>query len=163
MSVQPLTKASCVFLVGMISCGVPSMSIADDITAGELQHCSAIDDSSLRLACYDRLSGRQESAPIAPAARPEPTADDFGSESLPRDRKDNDEKLAIEVRVTRCTKNSRKKYFFYFDNGQVWKQASDKRLYFRDCDFNVTITKDYFGYKMQQEGEKRRIRISRIK
>ena len=45
----------------------------------------------------------------------------------------------------------------------MWKQANDKRLYFRDCQFDVTITKDFFGYKMQQVGEKKRVRIKRMR
>jgi hypothetical protein len=140
---------------------MPSISVAEDVAANELQHCSSIDDDSLRLACYDKPSGRQASNPIPPVAPPEPTIEDIGSESLPRASKDK--ALAIEARVTSCKKNSLEKYLFYFDNGQVWKQVSDKRVYFKDCDFNVIISKDFFGYKMQQEGEERRIRISRIK
>ena len=51
----------------------------------------------------------------------------------------------------------------FFSNGQVWKQSKNDRVHFRDCNFDVTITKDFFGYKMQQEGENRRIRIKRLK
>jgi len=58
---------------------------------------------------------------------------------------------------------SKKKYAFYLEGGQVWKQVGDKRLYFKDCDFNVTISKDFFGYKMQREGEKSRFRVSRLR
>ena len=67
------------------------------------------------------------------------------------------------ARVTKCVKNASKKFVFYFENGQVWKQVSDKRVFFRNCDFNVTITKDYFAYKMLQDEKKRPIRISRLK
>lgn len=161
MSAKPVTTTWCAILVGIVSCGVPWTSVAEDVAADELQRCSSIDGGSLRLACYDRLTGRQASAPILAAAPPELTSDDLGSESLPRASKDK--ALAIEARVTSCKKNSLEKYLFYFDNGQVWKQVSDKRVYFKDCDFNVIISKDFFGYKMQQEGEERRIRISRIK
>ena len=163
MSVRLVTTTWCAILLGIVSCGVPWASVAEDVAADELQRCSSIDDGSLRLACYDRLTGLQASAPILPVAPPEPTSDDLGSELLPRAGKDKVQKLAVEARVISCTNNSRKRYLFHFDNGQVWKQVSDKRMYFKDCDFNVIISKDFFGYKMQQEGEKRRIRISRIK
>ena len=65
--------------------------------------------------------------------------------------------------MTRCEKDSRKKFFFYLEGGQVWKQVSDKKLYFRDCNFDVTISKDFFGYKMQRVGEKSRFRVSRVR
>jgi len=69
----------------------------------------------------------------------------------------------VRARVTRCEKDARKKYYFVFENGQVWKQVSDKRLSYKQCDFEVTITKDFFGYKMQPDGEDRRVSIARVK
>jgi len=73
------------------------------------------------------------------------------------------EELELQARVVRCQKDGFRRYFFYFENGQVWKQKSDRRLSYKECDFNITITKDVFGYKMLPEGETRRIRISRVK
>lgn len=163
MLFKPVVTTSYAVLVGVVWYFAVPLSVADDTIASELQRCGSIDDGSLRLACYDMLSGRQGMAQESPVTPAEPSLDNLGSESLPRDKKDEVETLAIQARVTRCAKNSLKKYFFYFENGQVWKQVSGKRLYFKNCDFNVTITKDYFGYKMQQEGEKARIRISRVK
>jgi hypothetical protein len=96
------------------------------------------------------------------AAADTKTLDDLGSETLPRGSRDEDEKLEVRATVSRCERDFRKKYRFYFDNGQIWKQTSDKRPYFRACDFDVTITKDFFGYKMKVDGEKRQIRISRV-
>ncbi len=164
-------------LVGMIVLATPSLLFAQgDVSAG-LEHCSTIDDATARLACYDELSGRQMPPDVAPAVVPAPppesppeapaqastgsSIDELGSESL--SGAPEKEELAVRATVTKCQKDSRKRYFFFFENGQVWKQASDKRLYFRDCNFEVTITKDYFGYKMQRDGEKGRTRISRVK
>ncbi|MBT8109076.1 MAG: hypothetical protein KJP17_12610 [Gammaproteobacteria bacterium] len=91
------------------------------------------------------------------------TLDDLGSETLPRSSRDEADKLAVRATVSRCEKDYRKKYLFHFDNGQIWKQTSDKRLYFKECNFDVTITKDFFGYKMKADDNKRQIRISRVK
>lgn len=91
------------------------------------------------------------------------TLDDLGSETLPMSARKEVEKLEVRAKVSRCKKDYRKKYLFYFDNDQIWKQTSDKKLYFKDCNFDVTITQDFFGYKMQADGEKRRIRITRVK
>ena len=90
------------------------------------------------------------------------TLDDIESETNPSAIADEADELLVRARVTRCEKDARKKYYFVFDNGQVWKQVSDKRLRYRECEFDVTITRDFFGYKMQVDGEKGRIRIDRI-
>lgn len=91
------------------------------------------------------------------------TLDDLAAETSPKATRKEDGELLVRAKVTRCDKDARKKYYFVFENGQVWKQTSDKRLHYRACEFEVTITKDFFGYKMQPDGEKGRIRIARVK
>ncbi len=74
------------------------------------------------------------------------------------------EQLEVQARVVRCTRDSRRRYYyFYLENGQIWKQKSDRRLRYKECNFNVTITKDFFGYRMVPEGETGKIRIARVK
>jgi hypothetical protein len=152
---------------------LPHGVLADEMPADGLAHCAAIDDATTRLDCYDALSGRaqarQEIADAIPETASSPPAgppDDFGSERIKNSEKseqEDAEEVEVVARVTRCEKDSRKKFFFYLDGGQVWKQVSDKKLYFRDCDFDVTISKDFFGYKMQRVGEKSRFRVSRVR
>ncbi len=139
----------------------------------DLSRCGSIEDDAKRVACYDEISGRQstakdvtmEAAPSssAPAAAESeeyaPLTADVGAESL--DGADKDK--PVRGHVTSCRKDSLNDYFFYFDNGQVWKEKSDARLHYKECDFSVTISRDFFGYKMQIDGEKGRIRISRVK
>ena len=50
-------------------------------------------------------------------------------------------------------------------SGQFWKQVSSRRVVMDEdtCQFRATVTKDFFGYKLQIEGEKGKIRISRLK
>ncbi|MDH3305244.1 MAG: hypothetical protein OEM50_01145 [Gammaproteobacteria bacterium] len=148
--------------------GAPPQSHADALSEDALQACSAIDDAPARLACYDEAVGR--SAPAAktpatlPAERPvKKTLDDLGDETLPGTGRADDEALAVRATVVGCEKDARKKYVFFFENGQVWRQSSDKRVYFKNCNFDVTISKDFFGYKMQRDGDKGRIRIARVK
>lgn len=113
-------------------------------------------------------------AAAAPAASPEPAADvaapppateSLGAETLRHKEREAEDKEEVRATatVTRCGESAEGRYLFYFSNGQVWKQSKQERLHFRDCNFDVTITKDFFGYKMQQVGEKRRIRIRRLK
>jgi len=170
-----IARARCMLLLGGVLLGAPVLSSAADDLAEALRRCSLIDVSSERLECYDDLSrehapeqGETSAAPKSPpsgfsASSPEKSLDDLGAETLPGKTGDDEEELEVRARVTGCQKDYRKRYHFVFDNGQVWKQSNDKRLYLRDCNFDVTITKDFFGYKMQQDGEKSRIRISRVK
>jgi hypothetical protein len=146
---------------------VPILSYADGDLPDELRRCHSIDDSSARLACYDSHSGRPTPAEIAPTSASEPqlqkAPDDLGSEMLPPGSRGEVEKLLVRATVIRCQKNTQEKNLFFFDNGQVWKQKSNSRRKFKDCSFDVTITQDFFGYKMQPDGQKGQIRISRIK
>ena len=165
--VKIVTRALSRILLGAVLLGAPLISCANDCISDELRLCSTIDDSSARLACYDAYSGRQAPAQTLPSASSEPTADqaldDLGSETLRRDADEKEEALAVRATVTGCKKDARKKYMFFFENGQVWRQSSDKRVYFKDCNFEVTISKDFFGYKMLKDGDKGRIRIARVK
>ncbi len=60
-----------------------------------------------------------------------------------------------------CREASDAEWLFVFENGQVWKQTDNKIRRFRDCDATATITKDLFGYKMEIEGVKGKVRVAR--
>ena len=116
-------------------------------------------------------------APIAPSASLDPSVDsssvvepsankplaDPNTETVRENTDDRYETVSIRATVTKCRQDGNKKYYFYLENGQVWKQSDRKRLKYEDCNFDVTIIKDFFGSKMQQDGEDRRIRITRVK
>ncbi|MGB5333844.1 MAG: hypothetical protein WBM64_00980 [Woeseiaceae bacterium] len=160
-------------LAGMLFLGALPLSHADPVSSEALQACSAIDDASARLACYDEAVGLPAPAANTKATPAEETAaeetaaektlDDLGAETLPGASRADDKELAVRARVTGCKKDARNKYMFFFENGQVWKQSSDKRVYFKDCNFEVTISRDFFGYRMLKDGDKGRIRIARVK
>lgn len=143
-----------------------------DNLSDRVRECKAIGEDAARLACYDGLISAEVSAaptapaaPVAEVASPPPAPASLGAETMRQKDRTGEaaEKIEVSATVTRCGENPDGRYVFYFSNGQVWKQSKDDRVYFRDCNFDVTITKDFFGYKMQQEGEKRRIRIKRLK
>ena len=137
-----------------------------------VRECSTIGDDAKRLACFDSLVvEKAAAAPEAPAAPRSPVEvaavpvapEDLGAETLRHKDRAAEEEINVSATITSCTERADGRYVFYFSNGQVWRQSKDDRVHFRDCNFNVTITKDFFGYKMQQDGEKRRIRIKRLK
>jgi hypothetical protein len=73
------------------------------------------------------------------------------------------EKVLVAGHVSSCREDRSGKFRFYFDNGQIWLQKDNKRVPWKECDFDVSIEKDFFGYKMRAAGDDRTIRISRIK
>ena len=164
----------------LLAASLPALCAAQ--AADGLSRCSRLEDDTERLACYDALSGRdtptattpETAPPAAPAqaksAEPAPGAgeygaltDEVGAEALPRKEGSAPDFRPVRARVTDCRKDVSGKYFFVFENGQVWKQRDSSRLHFRDCAFEVTISKDFFGYKMQIEGDDRETRIGRVR
>lgn len=154
------------------------------------QDCKAMTDDTARLACYDALNSAAAPAPapaptppppeksaqppaivdVVPEAEqpkqaepvatvPEALSDDIGRERLgPKDG----EELAVRAKVIRCREDLSSKFLFYFENGQVWKQKDNSRIRWTECNFEVTIKKDFFGYKMLVDGEKKKVRIARV-
>jgi hypothetical protein len=95
--------------------------------------------------------------------QPVPLTEEVGEEQVASDKKSQTKESKFRGTVTKCSKGPTGKWYFYFQNGQVWQQRDDDRLRFKDCNFDVTISKDFFGYKMQIEGESGKTRIARVK
>jgi hypothetical protein len=141
--------------------------------AGDLQRCAQLEDAQARLDCYDAVSQRQQaSEPTAPAAEtpepgdspepapPAPLSDKVGEEQL---ESEDVEEGPVRGTLTDCRKGPTGKWYFYFDNGQVWEQRDSDRVHPRDCNFAVTISKDFFGYKMEMPDSDNKIRVARVK
>ncbi len=162
-SIESAARLLRAVLLVMLVIGVPSLSFAEDDIHDEIRRCAAITEASERLSCYDKISVRQSKAsePASEQAVAISTPPVVPPEDLGANKKV--EVPSVNARVNRCSKDSRKKYIFYLDGGQVWKQISDKKLNFKDCNFNVSIRKDFFGYKMQAEGSKSKFRVSRVR
>ncbi len=162
-----------IFILGTIALIASTKVHAQD--SSDMARCAELENADARLACYDEVVNQQvpaeadESAPatepveqVVPSAAGEPTplSEEIGREQLSGD---DEEPERFAGQVTDCRQDAAKKWYFFFDNGQVWKQKSEARLRHKECDFSVTITKDPFGYKMQIDGEKKWIRIGRIR
>jgi len=162
---------SILFLVLGFACTSASIAQSTD-PLEEFKACAKIADRDTRFACFDNLGERvlqEESAVEKPTpeivAEPEAAATATDAASLPDDlggssfgeSKDNQHTGLI----TSCQESHDGRLFFFFDNGQVWKQVRYDKLRLKECNFSVTIMQDAFGYKMQIDGEEKRIRISR--
>lgn len=155
------------FIAAAIALAMPSFAVAD---ASAVQRCGAIEDAGSRLKCYDEIA-KQTTAPQRTIDKEEQNDKDSRQEELPEKPSPGKEKSGEEdpdtesftTTVTRCEKSYDGKYLFFFENGQTWKQVKTDRERYQNCNFTVTVTRDWFGYKMQRDDNDRRIRISRVK
>jgi hypothetical protein len=161
-----------VFILGLTFGPVPFAQSSDPLA--QLKVCANTTDRDSRIACLEELAiqvrDAQAGAIKATPTQHEPDVADLGPPALKDDlggerfaNKPDLEDAQDRGLITACTQGTDKKWYFYFENGQIWKQVSDRRLRFDECRFVATITKDMFGYKMLIEGHKRKIRISRRK
>lgn len=63
--------------------------------------------------------------------------------------------------VKSCQKSQDGKWFFIFENDQIWKQVDRVKRRYKECNFSASITKDGFGYKLLIDEDPRPIRIKR--
>ncbi len=162
-----------IFILGTIALTASAKVHAQD--SSDMARCAELENADARLACYDEVVNQQvpaeadESAPatepveqVVPSAAGEPTplSEEIGREQLSGHDKEP-ERFAGQV--THCRQDAAKKWYFFFDNGQVWKHPNNSRLRYKSCSFDVTIMRDFFGYKMQVDGEERWTRISRVR
>jgi hypothetical protein len=174
-----------IFILAVAMFTSPGVAQSAD-TMEELRACAGMTDDDARLACFDKLGERalQESfadqkpmqeekvepeaiavASAAAAATVEPEAvtetvttieplpDDLGSPG----------NVQYSTVVTSCKTGYYGDVYFVFDNGQVWKHTGSRRLRLKECNFNATIEKDGFGYKMRAEGVDGPMRVKRSK
>jgi hypothetical protein len=137
-------------------------------TVEELKVCARMTDQEARLACFDNLGERvlrEEPAAEKPTQdqmpRPEAvTATETNAQPLPDDY-GSSKSIQYSGLITSCKKGHYGNWYFIFDNGQVWKEVNKRNLRFKECNFNATITRDAFGYKMRIDGVEKTIRVRR--
>ncbi|MCP5091209.1 MAG: hypothetical protein GY949_09830 [Gammaproteobacteria bacterium] len=171
-------RTAAVFVFILCHAGTPAgvAHAADAVEA--LRACATVADRDARLSCYDDLGKRlleeepaenmssandasqSEAAETVTTAAVTPSLpDDLGGTAFEKESG----KPENRGRVTSCKRAADKRWYFFFDNEQVWKESNTGRNRFKDCNFVATISRDGFGYQMQQEGETRKIRVKRVR
>ena len=85
--------------------------------------------------------------------------DEVGKESVSNEQRDT---LSARGRLANCQRGRSGKYVFWFDNGQIWRQKGNVTPNWKECNFEVTVSKDVFGYTMVRDGDSKKIRIERV-
>ncbi len=166
-SIQKLTSLA---ILGLLATS-PSQASNGEIVE-QLMSCARIQQDADRLTCYEQLGesvlGDDTQASTETSATPAQVDVIPAEGALPDSLGGGDfsDKAGIKVetnrgRVSSCKKASDRKWFYIFDNGQVWKQVDSRKRHYKNCDFFVTVSKDSFGYTMVIDGKDSKIRIDR--
>ena len=158
-------------IASLVAAPAQSQDLGKAITS-----CASITEDNARLTCFDALAAMMgdvpeaeatdapaaETAAVLVAATVAPLTDDIGKERV--EPKDPDEQPRYASHVTSCTESIKSgQYYFTLDNGQVWKQSNYRRLGFKNCDFDIEISKGTFGYQMYIPSKDRSVRVARVK
>ncbi|MFK8031066.1 MAG: hypothetical protein AB8G18_12595 [Gammaproteobacteria bacterium] len=96
--------------------------------------------------------------PVATAAKPpaKTNVESFGDKV--------EQKQSIRVMIEKTKRNARSDWYFYFDNGEVWKQIDSSRRRIPPLPVAATISRGIFSsHKLHIDGERWSIKIRRIK
>jgi len=102
-------------------------------------------------------------AAATPSDKPPPLTDDVSKVSV---KGTPIEQPKYSTVVTDCKRsNQEQRTYFYMENGQVWKQSDAGRLRFKnkECQFEATIEKKSFGWRLRIPSEDRVIRVFRVR
>lgn len=158
------------FLLGL---ALVTPALAQGDLADALRKCAAVEDKDARLACFDDIANSlagaksrisepgEAAAETVDGDQTKPLSDDVGKgavagEEAPR--------TIYTATVTRCKHDRRlNQFFFFLENGQVWKMSNFRRPIVGKCRFDVTIEQDFFGFKMDIPSENASFRVSRVR
>lgn len=152
----------------------------------QLKACARMNNPDNRFVCFEELGRRvlgetssDQQSIRQQAARPEdvtppPTiivesvpeiAESVPDKSnVPTLGNDQDpESVEFRGMLTSCQQGHFGDWYFVLDNGEVWKEVKRRKRRFEDCNFEVTITKDFFGFNLQIEALGKTIRVKRYK
>jgi hypothetical protein len=135
---------------------------AEHALVDKVRKCSSMAGDSARLDCFDAIALDVVNIHQIAEAEPQGLPENLGGIEFDENPVAQETSQGV---VTSCKKSFDRKWFFSFENGQVWKQvnADNRRYNYKGCNFPVTVRKDGFGYVMQIEGQGREIRIKRHK
>ena len=158
---------------------LPSAAQDDSVPLQEIQQCREHSSAEKRLTCYDQIgkAAPVEEMPVVlidaeaadkataqadsaqdlePNVQSGGPADDFG---LPKSK---DDYASFRTTVSRCGEANDRRFYFYLEDGQIWKYVGNKRLRYKNCNSPATLSEDGFGFTLQMDGEPT-LRVLRVK
>lgn len=153
-----------IFIVAILSL-FQSLSVSaksSEPLAVQIKACTILSEGDARLMCFDTLAQELSKAEINNKEQADTLPESLGGVRFDKNAK----KFEINRgRLASCQKSHDGRWFFIFENGQVWKQVNHSQRHnkFKGCNFSVVIKKDGFGYKMHIEELSRVVRVKRHK
>lgn len=127
------------------------------------------DEAPTRTVTVDPSTGAPVKTPVAVAAAPDGDNARQGAEPTPTRNtesfgKKSDEKQSIRVMIEKTKRNARGDWYFYFDNGEVWKQIDTRNRHIPPLPAPAMISRGLFSsYKLHIDGEVWSMKIRRLK
>lgn len=153
-------------------CLQPIVGFAQDSAFRErVLDCRRHSQESARLACFDELADEladnvtddPSSSPTMVDGRQEAPANAPAANSTATLRRPADEvPTTLAVRIVECRRLPDNDYLFKLDNGEYWRQNGGYRLRLRDCQFDATLEKDFFGYKLEFAHNGQKVRVKHV-
>lgn len=170
-----------------------ALTQVEETITEKLDRCRDLTNAMARLGCYDRIGEPRAASQPAPknhvdtetgldaapdselvrddSASPAPKASEGAFEDteygeltdnigLP---KSADAYKPISVTIANCGKTNNRKWYFYFDNGQVWQYIGARSLRYRRCNTPAILEEDTLGFVLHMEGDTARLRVKRVR
>jgi hypothetical protein len=163
---------------GAVFLSSPATAVPDK-TSERLKACAEIAEQVVRIACYEALgketlaedgdaadvasSDKTESTAVVAAPSAGATATSATSAPTNVPIKGVQPPEEFRVAVNSCRINNVGDIYLTLDNGEVWKRTGGDHLRESECSFTTTLRKDFFGYKMEIDGDERTVRVKRVK
>lgn len=172
----------------LVVCTPLLVSADTSILRDRIADCSKIRSNNDRLACFDRITntlprlqhsthpdaatdtspcnGGCDNKPVNHVTATTSTSAEFGTKYLSKNSSIQKKKpQTVEVTLVQTKKNSIGQLFFYFHNGQIWRQLETRHTPLpRSLPAQATITQSVLNsYSLRIGKNKRMIKIKRIK
>ena len=152
-------------LIVAAACTLLSTAQADESLSEGVTDCRLLTIDAERLACYDALTVSDERPSAQGGERTVlPLDDSVGKGQVDEDADDDEGRPTYTARLVRCGDSSTGRIqLFYLENGQVWRQRNSGGMKVRECDVDIEITRDMFGFRLVIPSQNRSIRVARVR
>ena len=166
--------ASFFLLLSLASPKANAQKTPEQPTWNLVKNCQKIQKDKQRLACYDTIahSLKTDDGTTSNTDKTSPEIDgkhitDFGLTDLKKQKEQNNpvKPKDLTFKLINTKRRHNQKYRFYLENGQIWEQKDDSRIFVpKNGENTVTIKKKSLGSFMLRANNKgRSVRVNRLK
>lgn len=128
--------------------------------SNRLLSCAEGGDTESRMDCYDALAKQHAQEKANAVTRPGALPKTLGGSKFDDNKRSKEQSVGT---LKSCKKSQDGRWFYIFEDGQVWKQVDRAKRRYKECNFEVTVLRDGFGYKMRIGDQTSTVRIRRVR